>query len=672
MSGRHNQSNGPYRGVSQLRNVLSAWSKMWTTGPGVLWGGLAVAGGYSLGYAVWALLNRQVADQMIAQGEVLPPNPLPLVFWIAIGTLLTVVVWLGRVCLRKGNGTKPRVCLVEEARLLSALNLLIPSLYLYWKWRNHWVHNSTAAVITALAAGLVAMCCFSRLSVSERIVLWFQNRFSPTGLMIIMALAFFIGVGCIGVVRHRSFNSGALDLGMMDQLVWNTSQGRFLQGTFIGNKSEDFLGHHFSPILALLAPLYWVMPFPGVLVVIQAASIASSAMLLYFLAVRLTGSRWFSACLSLNLLLNPFLHEGALFDFHQDALGMVLFSFGLLCVVHERWGWASVGWALSLLCKEEIAVYWIAVGMFMFFRDKRRRRLFLTFALANAVWLIVVVYVVIPAFQEPGGSFTFFRRYRDLGGTPDRLLATFLTNPVYVLRTLLVPARIGGVGVLILPTAFLLWNASPHVGILLAPLAISFLSSLDQQYSFTIHYSMLPLVMVYAASAYGTRDQYIRGKRQPNAISLSPRQLGVFTIVASVVLFVWLSPLGLRAPETLGMFRIDDHDRIGRQVIQMIPPSASVVAQNTLAPHLSHREHITLFPRLLEEEPDYYVFDVSGHLYPLPPREYHEEVAQTINNPDYGPIYIEDGYIVLQRGAKRVRVTEALEMLQTLGPAVSG
>ena len=655
--------------AGRFKKALNAWGNMWATGSGMLWGMLAVTGGYNLGYTIWTLFNRRVVDQMIAQGSSLLPNLLSLIIWIGVGILSVLVVWMGKVYWGMRDGTDLEARWIKDARLLSVLNLLIPLMYMYWKWRNHWAYNSVAAVITALATGLVAMYCFSRLSVSRRIALWFQNRFSPTGLVVVVALVFFIGMGCIDMVRHWSFNSGALDLGMMDQLVWNTSQGRFLQGTFIGGKSENFLGHHFSPILALLAPLYWVVPFPETLVIIQVAAIAFSTILLYFLAVRLTRLRWFSACLSLSLLLNPFLHEGTLFDFHQDALGMVLLSFGLLCVVYEQWGWASVGWVLSLLCKEEIAVYWMAFGVFMFFRDKQRGRLFLTFALANAVWLIVIVYVVIPAFQETGGSFTFFRRYIDLGGTPDRLLTTFLTNPVYVLKTLLVPTRIGGVGVLALSTVILWWRASPHIGILLVPLAISFLSSLDQQYSFTIHYSMLPLAMLYTASAYAARDQYVE-KQQSNTISFSPSQVGMFAIVSSAVLFVWLSPLGLRAPETLSRFRIDDHDHIGRQVVQMIIPSASVVAQNTLAPHLAHREHITLFPCLLEEEPDYYVLDVSGHLYPLSPREYHKKVTQIINNSDYGPIYVEDGYIVLQKGAERNRVAESLEMLQTFGPII--
>ncbi|MGD2144950.1 MAG: DUF2079 domain-containing protein, partial [Anaerolineae bacterium] len=285
----------------------------------------------------------------------------------------------------------------------------------------------------------------------------------------------------------------------------------------------------------------------------------------------------------------------------------------------------------------------------------------------NGIWLNLLVYVLVPGFQSgTSSSFAFFQRYEELGGAPTRLAVTFLANPVYVLRILLTPARIGGIGVLMAPVSLVLLCADPLVGVLLIPLLINFLSSLDQQHSFAVHYAMLPLVMVCAVAAYGAGGQ---GKPRRRGNRFSSVHLGTFAVVTTLVLFVWLSPLGLRAPETLSGFEIDAHDRIGKRVLERgIPASASVVAQNSLAPHLSQREHITLFPRVLNEPSDYYVFDVKGHLYPLTPVEYQTQVARVISDPDYGPICVENGYIILKKGAQRALVPDALRMLRSEGP----
>jgi hypothetical protein len=62
------------------------------------------------------------------------------------------------------------------------------------------------------------------------------------------------------------------------------------------------------------------------------------------------------------------------------------------------------------------------------------------------------------------------------------------------------------------------------------------------------------------------------------------------------------------------------------------------------------------------------LFDVTGDLYPLSPEQYHRAVSERIEDPEYGPVLVQDGYIVLQRNAGRERVSAALAMLDVWGP----
>jgi uncharacterized membrane protein len=476
----------------------------------------------------------------------------------------------------------------------------------------------------------------------------------------------------MGIRRHRSFNSTALDMAMMDQLVWNTAQGRLLQGTLASVGEGSFLASHFSPALALLAPLYWFVPYPETLIAVQAAAIALSALCLYAMGLRLTRHRWLALSLSVSLLLNPSLHKGALFDFHQDVLGMLFLLFGLMCVAHERWAWAVAGWLLSLMCKEEVAIYWAAIGFFLFVVDQQRRWAFAAAAALNVAWLLMVVYVVIPAFAPgPGSSFLFWARYQEFGSSPVELARTLATNPIYVFRNVLAETRLIGVTVLVAPVLFLIWHGRLEALILLAPMAINLLSSLEAQQSFSLHYSMLPLVTVYSAAIYGARKQREGARASYVTASRTLDRQGVYALVAALTLFALFSPLGLRAVDTARLYRRDGHDVIGAQIVRGIPSEASVVAQDKLVPHLSQRRVVQRFPSHWLDAPDYYVFDVTARSRSLSPQVYHQAVSEMIVRPEYGPVRVLDGYIVLERGAGPERAAEALAMLDAMGPLAS-
>jgi hypothetical protein len=73
-----------------------------------------------------------------------------------------------------------------------------------------------------------------------------------------------------------------------------------------------------------------------------------------------------------------------------------------------------------------------------------------------------------------------------------------------------------------------------------------------------------------------------------------------------------------------GRFQITEHHRQIEAVLREIPQDAVVVAQDSLVPHLSHREQIYLFPWISEDvQPDYIVLDREMGTYPVVPDVYH-------------------------------------------------
>src|ERR1700731_5492111 len=110
-------------------------------------------------------------------------------------------------------------------------------------------------------------------------------RFEPH-LVAALALAYFILYSVLSVLRHTTYHSFGPDLGIFDQVFWNTTQGRFFESTMSLGQAEphSYLADHFSPIYLFLVPAYALIPRPETLLVIQTLFLALGVWPIYLLA----------------------------------------------------------------------------------------------------------------------------------------------------------------------------------------------------------------------------------------------------------------------------------------------------------------------------------------------------------------------------------------------------
>ena len=139
---------------------------------------------------------------------------------------------------------------------------------------------------------------------------------TPAVVVWVAAAAFATGFGATAVLRHRTFESGRFDLGNMTQAVWSTAHGDVLSVTDVHGEQISRLGSHFDPILALLAPLWWLWPDPELLLVVQAIAVASGALPVFWLARKHLGADWPAAALALAYLLSAPVQWLTVSDFH--------------------------------------------------------------------------------------------------------------------------------------------------------------------------------------------------------------------------------------------------------------------------------------------------------------------------------------------------------------------
>lgn len=236
---------------------------------------------------------------------------------------------------------------------------------------------------------------------------WFQTE-RWLAAVIVLAGVVTVVISAGAIQRHRSYNSVAMDFAFFDQIVWNTSQGRWFETSFV---PYNFMGQHVEPILLLFAGLYRITPAPEWLLVVQALSVGGAAIALYQCARQRLAREWLAALVAVSFLLSPTLHAGLAFDYHSEVMAS-LFVFGGLALLYR--GRSLVGVALLLcllLLKEDAALVLLGLALPLWLASHKRPATVL--ASVGLLWLIVVVMLVMPAVR--GGASDLDQRYAHLG-----------------------------------------------------------------------------------------------------------------------------------------------------------------------------------------------------------------------------------------------------------------
>ena len=421
------------------------------------------------------------------------------------------------------------------------------------------------------------------------------------------AAAAFAGTFCtLAILRHRAFGTGRFDLGNMTQAVWSTAHGDVLSVTDVHGEQISRLGSHFDPILAALAPLWWLWPDPQLLLVVQALAVGSGALPLFWLARKHLGGDWPAVAVAAAYLLYPPVQWLTVSDFHPVALACPLLLFAWWQLDQERlWAFALLA-AAALATKEHVGLAIGAMGLWHAVRH-RAPRSGAAIAVAGGVAALAAALVVVPHFAPTGAS-AFESRYespsldgRDLG----------------YLAALLLPLALLPLGA---PVAAL--AAAPELG-------LNLFSSTLTQTSVKTHYAAVAIPALFAATVFAAARL---GKRSASIVALA-------ALAASIA----LGPVG----------RIDiragEHDAAARRALTLVPDDAAVSATNALGAHLSARKRILSFPVL--DGAEWVAVDERRltFLDSLDPERARPALAALRESARWRRVFAEDGVLVFRR-----------------------
>jgi uncharacterized membrane protein len=405
-------------------------------------------------------------------------------------------------------------------------------------------------------------------------------------IVIALAVIYFALYAVLSVLRHVTYHSFGPDLGIFDQVFWNTTQGRFLESTMslAQPTPHSYLADHFSPVYLLLLPAYAIVPRPETLVVIQTLFLALGVWPIYLLA-RLKLPPGFPRLVWViaYFLFLPLAFIN-LFDFHELALSVLPLGFALYFLERRRVGLFLVCLLATFLIKEELPLIGIGFGAYILL-GKRDGKLGVGVLAGSLAAFLLIIRVVIPAFSGDQAAYFQARiglRYGELGTSPEQIVTTALTNPGKLLRTILQAQKLKFVAGIFGPVLGLTVLSGFAAILVLPTLGYLLLSSYAPQYAFSSHYSAPLIALVLGTSILGFAR--LRPSLQV--------PVGVAVLVSSLAFSIAFGDLPFSRHFDPQIFETEARYTAFAPNLALIPASASVASQNNLTPHLSHRRYI--------------------------------------------------------------------------------
>ncbi len=407
----------------------------------------------------------------------------------------------------------------------------------------------------------------------------------PRALPYLLAAATFVVYATYAVLRQQTFLTAGYDLGIFDQAI--EAYSRF-QAPDVPLKGLHYnlLGDHFHPIVALLAPLYWIWSDPRVLLLAQSALLAVSILPVWrFTRRRLTQRQTvlvvvaYALCWPLQGMVD--------FDFHEVAFAVPILAFLIDALDRRAYVWAVGLSAVLLLVREDMGALVLMVAVIVLLR----RKLLLAAVLAamGVGGYLVATAWVIPAFSVTG-TFAYWT-YDSLGPNLSGAVGHVLRDPIGTVRAFLTPVT---------KTYTLLWTfgattvflalLSPYALISLPILAERFFSSREALWTTEFHYTGI-LAPVLFLGAVDTVHRLV------GRFGIGPRWV---TGWAAVVLAIPLvGSLVLQTQFPLGRLVTGEawqqtarSESLAR-ILPLIPDGVCVEADDRAVPQLTHRDYVT-------------------------------------------------------------------------------
>jgi uncharacterized membrane protein len=435
-------------------------------------------------------------------------------------------------------------------------------------------------------------------------------------------LLYAVVFSALSLDEYHAFVSHALDLGNMTQAFWNTVHGHpfEFENMRAAIDVEAFgtttrLSFHVEPIIPFLAIIYFFWQHVETLLIMQTLALASGTIPIRLLVRRHLGPGLGELAYPIAYLLFPALQATNLYEFHPVSFAAPLLLWAFYFADGRRYSWFALFAIAAMGTKEELGLLVALIGIWIALRHGERR-FGLVIAILSVLWSLLAVFAIVPHFQT-GKPSSYWARYLPPGWPYTRypvgvsqVTDFWFHHFNLVWADLTSEAKLSYLHRLLMPVGYTALLSPLTILIALPSLALILLSYEPHMYGGLAHYSteLVPIMVVSGILGVGWLGRFL-------AKHLPIRAEWVYTASAVYVLVAafanqhvnGLSPLA----DSYVVPAVTAHDRIIDQALTLIPPTASVSAQDLLNPHVSDRAHVYLFPDTDYGRVDYILVDAT-------------------------------------------------------------
>lgn len=405
----------------------------------------------------------------------------------------------------------------------------------------------------------------------------------------------FIFFTALGLTRFYSFQVFFYDFGIFARILWKLAH---FQAPYINHVSLGrvfFLGDHFQPSLVLLAPLFWLTNDLRVLPVEQALATTLSGVMIYLIGRKYNLSWYFSLAITFVFLIFAGIENPLVTDWHPESTAglFLLLFFYFFAFIKQKYT-PYIFAVIFLGFKESNAVTLAFLLLFFFFYLPQRRKEILTLFGVCLVWFFLTTRLLVPSISEKPYLYT----------------PKFAQSLPQLIATITEPAKIRLLSISTISFGFLPLIAGPAVLPVIGEYSLRLLP-VEAKYDLTTlgsHYNVflgtfLALALLYIFHVL---------KKQKNKKIFSYILL-LYVVLISLVSArkIAVSPLNL-AINKVFWSELKPNTELST-LISQVPKTGSVMAQNSLLPHLIERdEELYLTTRHYQKIlPDIILFDLN-------------------------------------------------------------
>ncbi|MFJ2739165.1 DUF2079 domain-containing protein [Streptomyces sp. NPDC087440] len=473
----------------------------------------------------------------------------------------------------------------------------------------------------------------------------------------------------IGLQRFRQLQLGGFDLGLFDQGI--RAYSRFeLPRSLIKSVHHGFppefslLGDHFSPILALAAPFYWVWDDPRTLLLVQSLLFGAGVPVVARLVRRECGSALAPRALS-RLTLAFCLVYGcgaALLYASRAGFHEVAFAVPLFLLLFERararaYGQAVVVALLLCLTKEDLGLSVGIFGAVLALRSRRAgdRRGVRTGGVLLVLGPFASLAAIVLFVPWMGGDAQFYWQYSELGASASEALVHVVLHPLDTLRAALTPSA---------KALLLLWTFGSLLFLPLRSaltlcalplLAERLFSDNGNHWQALHHYGAFVWPILVAASVETTgriarRWERRRAERAAKGAAVFAAGITLFGVLISGSWHIVLPSHWQR----------DAHQEAALTAVRKIPDGVTVEADNNLAPRLTRRTRVMILD-VLPRHAEWVLLDTTKKAFPFPDAQAQKDRLLLLRKAGYVVAYESRGVVLLRRPSPAVVVPGSVE-----------